>query len=72
MKAMWSGHCTTLLSSAVGKNRVTEREREPLKALYKNKRPRDLNVLLGHLLDKRISVWYKLTTIVAVQISLKI
>ena len=37
-----------------------------------NKKPRGLDALLGHLLDKRISVWYKLTTIVAVQISLKI
>ncbi len=31
-----------------------------------------LDVLLGHLLDKRILVWCKLTTVVAVQISLKI
>ncbi len=40
--------------------------------LASNKRPRGLDVLLGHLLDKRISLRYKLTTIVAVQISLKI
>ncbi len=33
---------------------------------------RGLDALLGHLLDKRISVQYKLTTIVAVKISLKI
>ncbi len=38
----------------------------------KNKRPRGLETLLGHLLDKRMSVRNKLTTIVAVQISLKI
>ncbi len=31
-----------------------------------------LDDLLGHLLDKRILVWCKLTTVVAVQTSLKI
>ena len=37
-----------------------------------DKRPRGLDILLGHLLDERILVWYKLITVVAVQISLKI
>ncbi len=37
-----------------------------------NKRPRGLDDLLGHLLDKRILVWCELTTVVAVQRSLKI
>ena len=36
------------------------------------KRPRGLDALLGHLLDKRISVRYQFTTIVAAQIPLKI
>ena len=40
--------------------------------ILKNKRLRGLDTLLGHLLDKRISVRYKLTTIVTVTISLKI
>ena len=33
--------------------------------------PWDFDTLLGHLLDKRILVRYKLTTELAVQISLK-
>ena len=40
--------------------------------LNKAKRFRGLDTLLGHLLDKDISVWYKLTDVVAVQIYLKI
>ena len=39
--------------------------------LFENKRPRGIDALLGHLLEKRILVWCELTTGVAVQTSLK-